>query len=109
MSKEAAARPLLLHRRIVGAGDNGDIEGLVRLLEDFPDAAKGGFFLVGEFADRFIDGARPGKRLGKDGVFGGVGLNGALGKTLYVLECREEMIANVLQFAKRGVLEEDYR
>lgn len=36
-------------------------------------------------------------------------LNGALGKTLYVLECREEMIANVLQFAKRGVLEEDYR
>ena len=63
VSKEAAARPLLLDRRIVGAGDDGDIKGFVRFLEDFPDAAKGGFFLVGEFPDRLVDGARPGERL----------------------------------------------
>lgn len=56
VSKQAAARLLLLHRRIVGAGDDGDIEELVRLFEDFFDAAKGGFFLVGELAARDGEG-----------------------------------------------------
>lgn len=56
VSKQAAARPLLLDRRKVGAGDDGDIEGLVRLFKNFFDAAKGGFFLVGEFAARDGEG-----------------------------------------------------
>ncbi len=30
------------------------------------------------------------------------------GKNLYVLECREEMLVNILKFAKRSVLESDY-
>ena len=30
------------------------------------------------------------------------------GKELYVLECRENMLMNILKFAKRGVLETDY-
>ena len=96
VTKQAAARPLLLDRRIVGAGDDGDIEGLVRLFEDFPDAAKGGFFLVGESADRLVDGARPGERFLKNGVFGGVGFDGALGKFFAVVcpsgECRDVLI-----------------
>ena len=94
--KEAAARLFLLDRRIVGAGGDGDIEGLVRLFENFFDAAKGGFFLVGEFADRLVDGARPGERLRKDGVLGGVRLDGALGKFFAVVcpsgECRDVLI-----------------
>ena len=30
------------------------------------------------------------------------------GKRLYVLECREEMLVNILKFVKRGILESDY-
>lgn len=30
------------------------------------------------------------------------------GRKLYVLECREELLVNILKFAKRGVLESDY-
>lgn len=30
------------------------------------------------------------------------------GRKLYVLECREELLINILKFAKRGVLESDY-
>ena len=34
--------------------------------------------------------------------------NDPLGKKLYVLECREEMLVNILKFVKRGTLEPDY-
>ena len=30
------------------------------------------------------------------------------GKTLFVLECRETLLMNIMKFAKRGVLESDY-
>ncbi len=32
----------------------------------------------------------------------------AVGKRLYVLECREELLINILKFVKRGTLETDY-
>ena len=31
-----------------------------------------------------------------------------IGKRLYVLECREELLVNILHFVKRGTLEPDY-
>ncbi len=34
--------------------------------------------------------------------------NDPLGKKLYVLECREELLVNILKFVKRGTLEPDY-
>lgn len=30
------------------------------------------------------------------------------GKRLYILECREELLINILKFVKRGTLESDY-
>lgn len=29
-------------------------------------------------------------------------------KKLYILECREELLVNILRFVKRGILESDY-
>ena len=34
--------------------------------------------------------------------------NDPLGKKLYVLECREELLVNILKFVKRSTLEHDY-
>lgn len=34
--------------------------------------------------------------------------NDPIGKKLYVLECREELLVNILKFVKRGTLEHDY-
>ncbi|MBR2340907.1 MAG: hypothetical protein IKA72_00665 [Clostridia bacterium] len=34
--------------------------------------------------------------------------NTVMGKKLYVLECREELLVNILKFVKRGTLEHDY-
>lgn len=31
-----------------------------------------------------------------------------IGKRVYVLECREELLVNILKFVKRGILESDY-
>ena len=31
-----------------------------------------------------------------------------VGKRVYVLECREELLVNILKFVKRGILESDY-
>lgn len=33
---------------------------------------------------------------------------GNAGKRLYILECREELLINILKFVKRGTLESDY-
>lgn len=35
-------------------------------------------------------------------------LSGANGKELYVLECRELLLMNIMKFARRGTLESDY-
>lgn len=34
--------------------------------------------------------------------------NEPIGKRLYILECREELLVNILHFVKRGTLESDY-
>ena len=31
-----------------------------------------------------------------------------IGKRVYILECREELLVNILKFVKRGILESDY-
>ena len=35
-------------------------------------------------------------------------IGGSNGRKMYVLECREELLVNILKFAKRGTLESDY-
>ena len=35
-------------------------------------------------------------------------VNEPIGNKLYILECREELLVNILHFVKRGTLEPDY-